>query len=75
MLLAAGVAAVLLGVIVASWPVHEHDVADVAVAALLRDGHHGKAYDLSSASPTAQSARDHADKWREIERRRASDAG
>ena len=32
---------------VASWPVHERDVADVAVAALLRDGHHGKAYDLS----------------------------
>jgi len=29
------------------WPVHERDVADVAVAALLQDGHHGKAYDLS----------------------------
>src|SRR6185369_16849847 len=29
------------------WPVHERDVADVAVTALLRDGHHGKAYDLS----------------------------
>jgi uncharacterized protein YbjT (DUF2867 family) len=29
------------------WPVHESDVADVAVAALLQDGHHGKAYDLS----------------------------
>lgn len=32
---------------VASWPVHESDVADVAVAALLRDGYHGQAYDLS----------------------------
>src|SRR5262249_44716919 len=31
----------------ASWPVHERDVADVAVAALLQDGHHGKAYNLS----------------------------
>jgi uncharacterized protein YbjT (DUF2867 family) len=31
----------------ASWPVHERDVADVAVAALLREGHHGQAYDLS----------------------------
>lgn len=29
------------------WPVHEHDVADVAVAALLHDGHEGQAYDLS----------------------------
>jgi uncharacterized protein YbjT (DUF2867 family) len=29
------------------WPVHERDVADVATAALLQDGHHGKAYDLS----------------------------
>ena len=29
------------------WPVHERDVADVAVAALSHDGHHGKAYDLS----------------------------
>jgi uncharacterized protein YbjT (DUF2867 family) len=29
------------------WPVHERDVADVAVAALLEDGHHGQAYDLS----------------------------
>jgi uncharacterized protein YbjT (DUF2867 family) len=29
------------------WPVHERDVADVAVAALLQDGHHGQAYDLS----------------------------
>jgi uncharacterized protein YbjT (DUF2867 family) len=29
------------------WPVHERDVADVAVAALLQDGHQGKAYDLS----------------------------
>jgi uncharacterized protein YbjT (DUF2867 family) len=29
------------------WPVHERDVADVAVAALLHDGHHGRAYDLS----------------------------
>lgn len=29
------------------WPVHEHDVADVAVTALLRDGHQGKAYNLS----------------------------
>jgi uncharacterized protein YbjT (DUF2867 family) len=29
------------------WPVHEHDVADVAVAALLRDGHQGRAYNLS----------------------------
>lgn len=29
------------------WPVHEHDVADVAVAALLQDGHHGRAYNLN----------------------------
>src|SRR6185436_19562621 len=29
------------------WPVHERDVPDVAVAALLQDGHEGKAYDLS----------------------------
>jgi uncharacterized protein YbjT (DUF2867 family) len=29
------------------WPVHERDVADVAAAALLEDGHHGRAYDLS----------------------------
>jgi uncharacterized protein YbjT (DUF2867 family) len=29
------------------WPVHERDVADVATAALLHDGHHGQAYDLS----------------------------
>jgi uncharacterized protein YbjT (DUF2867 family) len=29
------------------WPVHERDVADVAVAALLQDGHQGQAYDLS----------------------------
>ena len=29
------------------WPVHERDVADVATAALLQDGHHGQAYDLS----------------------------
>jgi uncharacterized protein YbjT (DUF2867 family) len=29
------------------WPVHEKDVADVATAALLQDGHHGRAYDLS----------------------------
>jgi uncharacterized protein YbjT (DUF2867 family) len=29
------------------WPVHERDVADVAVAALLQHGHEGKAYDLS----------------------------
>jgi uncharacterized protein YbjT (DUF2867 family) len=29
------------------WPVHERDVADVAVAALLQDGHEGQAYDLS----------------------------
>jgi uncharacterized protein YbjT (DUF2867 family) len=29
------------------WPVHERDIADVAVAALLQDGHQGKAYDLS----------------------------
>ena len=29
------------------WPVHERDVADVAVTTLLQDGHHGKAYDLS----------------------------
>jgi uncharacterized protein YbjT (DUF2867 family) len=28
------------------WPVHERDVADVAVAALLQDGHQGQAYDL-----------------------------
>ena len=32
---------------VASWPVHERDVADVAVAALVQDGHHGQAYNLS----------------------------
>ena len=29
------------------WPVHERDVAEVAVAALLQDGHQAKAYDLS----------------------------
>jgi uncharacterized protein YbjT (DUF2867 family) len=29
------------------WPVHERDVADVAVAALLQDGHQGQAYNLS----------------------------
>jgi uncharacterized protein YbjT (DUF2867 family) len=29
------------------WPVHERDVAEVAVAALVQDGHHGQAYDLS----------------------------
>jgi uncharacterized protein YbjT (DUF2867 family) len=29
------------------WPVHERDFADVAVAALLQDGHQGQAYDLS----------------------------
>jgi uncharacterized protein YbjT (DUF2867 family) len=29
------------------WPVHERDVAEVAVAALLQDGHHRQAYDLS----------------------------
>jgi uncharacterized protein YbjT (DUF2867 family) len=29
------------------WPLHERDVADVAVAALLEDGHEGQAYDLS----------------------------
>jgi uncharacterized protein YbjT (DUF2867 family) len=29
------------------WPVHEKDVADVATAALLQDGHHGQAYDVS----------------------------
>ena len=29
------------------WPVHERDVADVAVAALLQDGHQRQAYDLS----------------------------
>ena len=29
------------------WPVHERDVAEVAAAALLEDGHHGRAYDLS----------------------------
>jgi uncharacterized protein YbjT (DUF2867 family) len=29
------------------WPVHERDVADVAVAALLQDGHRGQGYDLS----------------------------
>ena len=32
----------------AAWcPVHERDIADVAAAALLEDGHHGKAYDLN----------------------------
>jgi uncharacterized protein YbjT (DUF2867 family) len=31
----------------ASWPVHERDVAEVAVAALLGDGHDGTAYNLS----------------------------
>ncbi|WP_329100597.1 NAD(P)H-binding protein [Micromonospora sp. NBC_01699] len=31
-----------------SWcPVHERDIAEVAAAALLRDGHHGRAYDLN----------------------------
>ncbi|MFI0369237.1 SDR family oxidoreductase [Actinomadura sp. 1N219] len=29
------------------FPVHERDVADVALKALLEDGHHGKAYDLN----------------------------
>jgi uncharacterized protein YbjT (DUF2867 family) len=32
---------------VAWCPVHERDVAEVAAAALLEDGHHGKAYDLN----------------------------
>lgn len=32
---------------VAWCPVHESDIADVAVAALLDDGHHGRAYDLN----------------------------
>ncbi|MGW0482692.1 SDR family oxidoreductase [Nonomuraea sp. NPDC003214] len=32
----------------AAWfPVHERDVADVALKALLEDGHHGKAYDIN----------------------------
>ncbi|WP_433226500.1 NAD(P)H-binding protein [Actinomadura formosensis] len=32
----------------AGWfPVHERDVADVALKALLEDGHHGKAYDIN----------------------------
>ncbi|MEU3141755.1 NAD(P)H-binding protein [Nocardiopsis alba] len=29
------------------YPVHEWDVADAALAALLEDGHHGKAYDVN----------------------------
>ncbi|WP_049561739.1 SDR family oxidoreductase [Nonomuraea sp. SBT364] len=29
------------------FPVHERDVADVALAALLGEGHHGKAYDIN----------------------------
>ncbi|MFI7688078.1 SDR family oxidoreductase [Nonomuraea sp. NPDC049655] len=32
----------------AAWfPVHERDVADVALRALLEEGHHGKAYDIN----------------------------
>ncbi|MEV4217119.1 NAD(P)H-binding protein [Nonomuraea sp. NPDC049725] len=32
----------------AAWfPVHERDVADVALKALLEEGHHGKAYDIN----------------------------
>jgi uncharacterized protein YbjT (DUF2867 family) len=37
-------------------PVHEADIAAVGVAALLRDGHHGKAYDLTG--PERLSARE-----------------
>ncbi|ROT33988.1 NAD(P)H-binding protein [Micromonospora sp. HM5-17] len=32
---------------VAWCPVHERDIAEVAAAALLEDGHHGRAYDLN----------------------------
>ncbi|MEU7478822.1 NAD(P)H-binding protein [Lentzea sp. NPDC042327] len=35
-------------------PIHEADVADVAVAALLEDGHDGKAYTLSGPAPLTQ---------------------
>ncbi|WP_049576899.1 NAD(P)H-binding protein [Streptomyces sp. SBT349] len=36
----------------AAWlPVHERDIADVAVAALLEDGHLGAAYDLNGPEP------------------------
>lgn len=41
----------------AAWcPVHERDVADVALKALLEDGHHGKAYDVNG--PESLSLRD-----------------
>ena len=39
-------------------PIHEADIAAVGVAALLEDGHHGKAYDLTG--PARLSARDQA---------------
>ncbi|SMD19203.1 SDR family oxidoreductase [Kibdelosporangium aridum] len=43
----------------AAWfPVHEQDVADVALKALLEDGHHGKAYDING--PELISLRDQA---------------
>ncbi|WP_053731312.1 SDR family oxidoreductase [Nocardia sp. NRRL S-836] len=35
-------------------PIHEADIADVAVAALLEDGHDGKAYTLSGPPPLTQ---------------------
>jgi uncharacterized protein YbjT (DUF2867 family) len=35
-------------------PIHEADVADVAVLALMEDGHAGKAYDLSGPPPLTQ---------------------
>ncbi|MFI0354570.1 NAD(P)H-binding protein [Actinomadura sp. 9N407] len=38
----------------AAWcPVHERDIADVAVTALLSDGHAGKAYDLNGPEPVS----------------------
>ncbi|GAA2101130.1 NAD(P)H-binding protein [Streptomyces albiaxialis] len=41
----------------AAWfPVHERDVADVALKALLEDGHHGRAYDING--PESISSRD-----------------
>jgi uncharacterized protein YbjT (DUF2867 family) len=39
-------------------PIHEADIAAVGVAALLEDGHHGRAYDLTG--PERISARDQA---------------
>jgi uncharacterized protein YbjT (DUF2867 family) len=36
------------------WPVHERDIAEVAVAALLQDGHQGRFYDLNGPELISQ---------------------